>query len=525
MTNVDHANPKRTTKKTKTTSKKTTSWRSILIAGGADVGRIDYHTGGAGTAGRGGWHTGEDIGRKGGGTFGAGIRTPLSGKVVSAGWGAGGGSAFGKAVLVRLDNGDYIFFAHLSQINVKVGQRLSAGAWIGRAGSTGNSSGPHLHLEIRRASSGGHWSRTDSTFYNPVKYLDRVTKGLSYDPKAGGEKGSNPDAPPPKGGADSHTSSSTSTHSGSGSGVGKVAFSKEEFYADLESMFGDLATLLALDKAAVKENGGKSIQWAIDQAVKQKITDSDRFLTLLNKTAWFKKYGVETTKRLVEEKSKPQLFGSQRDQVKASIAQYASNLGVTLNDAVLTKLARDAYVFQWDSSSAQVLDRIQASAMGGQGTFAGGTIGEAAEKLDEYAREFGVQVGTSDLKQLRNDIFDGLGDQRMKDLLQARSAQIYSVFADEIKKGVSVRTLADPYIKQAADLLEMSPDEVDFNDPLFTAGKAFQTTDPNTGKIVQRTLADFQKMVRSDSRWGTTVNARQTSMEMAAGILHQMGLF
>lgn len=306
--------------------------------------------------------------------------------------------------------------------------------------------------------------------------------------------------------------------------MGKSGFSKAEFYADLETMFGDLDTLLSIDAQAVKENGGKSIRWAIDEAVKQKITSSDRFLTLLNQTAWFKKYGQETTKRMIQEKSKPELFKASTDQVKASIAQHAANLGVTLNDATLEKLARDAYVYQWDATSSTVLDRIQAGVESGQGTYSGGQIGEALDNLDEYARAFGVTVTEADVKQLHNDVLDGYGDQRMKELLQARSAQTYSVFAEQIQKGVSLRSLIAPYLQSAGDLLELSPEQIDMTDPLFNAGRAFTASDPNTGKIVQRTLADFQDMVRRDARWTKTENAKKGASEMASAILKQMGL-
>ena len=42
-----------------------------------------------------------------------------------------------------------MYYAHLSARGVRVGQQVAAGQVIGRSGSTGNSSGPHLHYEIR----------------------------------------------------------------------------------------------------------------------------------------------------------------------------------------------------------------------------------------------------------------------------------------------------------------------------------------------------------------------------------------
>ncbi|MEU2227464.1 M23 family metallopeptidase [Streptomyces sp. NPDC018347] len=72
------------------------------------------------------------------------------GTVVKAGGnGAGDGPAYGNAVVIRHGNGTYSQYAHLSRIDVKVGQVVRTGQHIALSGSTGNSTGPHLHFEIR----------------------------------------------------------------------------------------------------------------------------------------------------------------------------------------------------------------------------------------------------------------------------------------------------------------------------------------------------------------------------------------
>jgi len=82
--------------------------------------------------------------------FGAPVGTPvratMDGKVVYAGWNNQG---YGKLVIV--ENGPYrTYFAHLSKIPVQVGQSVRAGEIVGKSGNTGNSTGPHLHYEVRR---------------------------------------------------------------------------------------------------------------------------------------------------------------------------------------------------------------------------------------------------------------------------------------------------------------------------------------------------------------------------------------
>jgi len=68
------------------------------------------------------------------------------GRVTRAGWTAGG---YGNLVVIRHPYRVRSFYAHLSRITVRVGQRVRAGARIGIVGSTGNSTGPHLHFEVR----------------------------------------------------------------------------------------------------------------------------------------------------------------------------------------------------------------------------------------------------------------------------------------------------------------------------------------------------------------------------------------
>ncbi|GGS66710.1 M23 family metallopeptidase [Streptomyces griseoviridis] len=72
------------------------------------------------------------------------------GTVVKAGGnGAGDGPAYGNAIVIKHGNGTYSQYAHLSRIDVKIGQVVKTGQHIALSGSTGNSSGPHLHFEIR----------------------------------------------------------------------------------------------------------------------------------------------------------------------------------------------------------------------------------------------------------------------------------------------------------------------------------------------------------------------------------------
>jgi murein DD-endopeptidase MepM/ murein hydrolase activator NlpD len=85
------------------------------------------------------------------------VRATANGKVTTAGWSGG----YGK--LIEIDHGNSIStrFGHLSEIEVKVGQNVRIGQTIGRVGSTGRSTGPHLHYE----------TRIDGDAVDPQKFL------------------------------------------------------------------------------------------------------------------------------------------------------------------------------------------------------------------------------------------------------------------------------------------------------------------------------------------------------------------
>jgi murein DD-endopeptidase MepM/ murein hydrolase activator NlpD len=86
------------------------------------------------------FHAGVDIESSTGTPVGA----AAGGVVSSAGWMGG----YGKAVVVEHENGYRTLYGHLSRIAVRPGQRVKAGQFVGRVGSTGWSTGPHLHFTI-----------------------------------------------------------------------------------------------------------------------------------------------------------------------------------------------------------------------------------------------------------------------------------------------------------------------------------------------------------------------------------------
>lgn len=93
-------------------------------------------------------HTGIDIAA--GGVYGQPIAASDSGVVI---WAGGDSSGYGNYVIIDHGNGYQTLYGHCSSLNVSRGQSVSKGQTIAFVGSTGNSTGPHLHFEIRSGGS------------------------------------------------------------------------------------------------------------------------------------------------------------------------------------------------------------------------------------------------------------------------------------------------------------------------------------------------------------------------------------
>lgn len=81
------------------------------------------------------------------GPVGTPIKAAASGTVIESKW--AGGNSYGNLVKIQHDNGYVTYYAHLSERLVSKGDKVVQGQTIGLRGSTGNSTGPHLHFEIR----------------------------------------------------------------------------------------------------------------------------------------------------------------------------------------------------------------------------------------------------------------------------------------------------------------------------------------------------------------------------------------
>ena len=117
-----------------------------------------------------GYHTGVDYAVP----VGTDVLAVADGEITNANW----GKSYGTQLVQKLDGG-YFIYAHLSKTLVKPGDQVKAGQVIAKSGNTGNSTGPHLHVELRTKS---HWS--SGTDLDPAALIGTKKAGVVKKAKA-----------------------------------------------------------------------------------------------------------------------------------------------------------------------------------------------------------------------------------------------------------------------------------------------------------------------------------------------------
>ncbi|RII12036.1 Glycyl-glycine endopeptidase ALE-1 precursor [Streptomyces sp. YIM 130001] len=110
------------------------------------------------------WSSGQHTGLDFAGPAGTPLKAVHSGTIKEAGW----SGSYGYHTVIELKDGTEVSYSHQSSIQVSVGQKVTTGDVIGLRGSTGNSTGPHLHLEVHTP---------DGTGIDPMAWLQ--SKGLN----------------------------------------------------------------------------------------------------------------------------------------------------------------------------------------------------------------------------------------------------------------------------------------------------------------------------------------------------------
>lgn len=226
----------------------------------------------------------------------------------------------------------------------------------------------------------------------------------------------------------------------------------------------------------------------------------------------------ESDKRL---KKKLSQFGVYTQELNRFIDEQIRRLtlaGIKLdpNDANVRNLFETAY------DNAETDNQIDIKALAfTNGKIIGGATGASISDLRAYAKAFGIKYTDADYSRWASEIFSGTTTYAdLQSKIRQDSASAFPIYADKILNGTSVDSIGSAYLSSAANILELDPDSLDWNEPLLR--KALQFT--QDGKPAVMPVWMFEQELRKDPRWQYTNNARESVYNAIYQIKTDMGV-
>lgn len=287
----------------------------------------------------------------------------------------------------------------------------------------------------------------------------------------------------------------------------------------LEQNFGLTDSILSLDKT--DPNKGFTLREAIEQIDKLKLANTAagyaKAANILARTDWFKTNGVEITKRLAQEKSSPGNFKRFVSDAAADIKAQANALGFQLDDAEVTAIARDSYIYGNAYNSNKVIQKIV-----GAGDITGGQAMNTVDALKAHSADMGVYYDDKWYTDAARSIAENnsTADDWKRTINDVAKSK-YASFADQIDAGQTVKQVASPYINSMSQILELPPNTISLSDPTINKALTNLTAD---SKPALQPLWQFETSLRKDPRWGATKNARDAVDSFSRKILSDFGL-
>ena len=241
-------------------------------------------------------------------------------------------------------------------------------------------------------------------------------------------------------------------------------------------------------------------------AVYQKVRNTDgsfkydaaTIATMINDTEWYRLNGPTVAQKLIDRiKGGENAYREGVNEFRQIASKTASDLGLDASDptvsSYISALGENAYLHNW---TPQQLEGVITSNPDIVKKIKGGLYSAQTQDVADWAQTMGMSLTAGDRTNYTQRLM-GLTDKNgvrvrssvddIKAEIRKNTATKYAVFADQINAGVTLWDLTSNYRQKAAELLEVDPDTIKWDDPMFKDGKIFQSVDPNDStKIVAR---------------------------------------
>lgn len=203
------------------------------------------------------------------------------------------------------------------------------------------------------------------------------------------------------------------------------------------------------------------------------------------------------------------------------IGDASASLGMRLSDEQARSLAKDALRNGYNERQLQasIAAEMRKSPQAVQTL----RIGEVGRDVRRLAADYGVPLADSTLDTWMNGVLDGrYTTVDFENYLRQQASSLYPSLANEIARGVSVKTFADPYRQIAAQTLGLPVEDINFADPKYNVALNF---DDGKGRRMM-TLYEWGRHLRTNEQYGydRTPEARDKAYEMTDRLGRMFGV-
>jgi hypothetical protein len=265
--------------------------------------------------------------------------------------------------------------------------------------------------------------------------------------------------------------------------------------------------------------GNPQLEKVFNKAISNNWTPQ-RFIAEVQDTPWFKKHSDTWRQATYLQATDPKTYGQRVQQIRAQLHDAAGHLGVEVSKDLLNKWADQAVRFGWTDAQIQNHLAGQVKIMG-ENTV-GGELATTQDQLNRWAHDNGVQINNNTMQNWLRQIVKGNSTfEEFKQYITKQAIAAHPNWAAELKGGMSVADIAEPYRNMMAQVLEMNPADIDLTGKQLRQALSYKK---ENGEWDAMTMYDFEDSLRADPRWTKTDNAKEQMMNTGSAVLKMFGV-
>lgn len=424
-----------------------------------------------------GRHTGMDIGVP----MGTKLYSATGGKVLQAGF----NKAWGNYVLIKGSDGNTYRYGHLSSLGTRAGATVTAGTFLGKSGSTGNSTGPHLHFEVRTSRGAD---------VDPTRWL--TGSGTIQPAGATYAAGSS---------VSGNRNTTTYNYVTPGGSAGVAATKPKMTYAD----YGYVSSFL---------NAHTDVKKVVDQAIKGGWTP-DRLQGAIKGTTWWKTRSETQRRNDILKAENPAEYNKQYRAAIDATNRLTTQMGLKI--AAPTRLALARQFQDAGASPEEMAVRLSAYFTIPKTGAAVGTSGQALAGIQKDMAAYGVGMSAATQQAYVRQIISGQQtNEGIEDIFREQAKALYPGIKAQLDAGMTTRQYLDPFLQIAEKELGKPSSQMNLTDTKWTAPLG------TTAKPTPMSADEWTVKLRTDARygWDKTASARGMASELIGSLSKMFGV-